>query len=1089
MPSFFKTTWKKYFVYCLLVVLLIGTVSPATASNQDEGAGEDEVETELIKLDPSYQHDPFDGWGTALVWFANVIGGWPDEIKEELADALYGEEGLNFNIGRYNIGGGDSPETEPYMQKGGAVPGYWDRPDEFGPPEDAGDDWEEEENWWDPEDPDHWNWEADENQQWWIEAAKERGADIFEAFSNSPPYFMTQSGLVSGNFNSWDDNIKHDQFENFATYLTKVVDHLQDHLEVEFQTLSPVNEPNNGYWGAYGRQEGANWSPESQATIINEVKGQLDVKGLDTVVSAMDETNPSRFRHNWERYDQETKDNIGQLNVHTYWPEQRGSIRDIAKGEQTRLWMSEVDLGPSGIPQNHEDIRPALALSERIQTDIQELEPKAWVLWQAIEDEVNMNEDHENMNWGLIHVDFDPEDFDTLQYHKNKKYYAMGNYSKFIRPGYQFINTNNRETLAAIEGESDSLVIVYTNHSADEKTVQIDLSGFDSIDTNAVATPHVTSATDNLVEKESMSISDDQLSAVVQPESVTTFEISGVSGVNPEGSFLSEEQKYKFINKNSGKAMDIGSDGESIVQRTSANENDSQQWSIEKITDGYSHTEYYRIIHNETGKALGVDGWDAVLQDEVEHDDGQKWLLSTSGNGKYTLLNSQERVLLEVGGASESDDASIGLWNPNSGNNQVWQVVHAGIVDVESTNIVTFPGREPELPSEVMVTYGDGERMSKDVEWDAIDPSLYEEENTFDVNGTIEGTDTKAVANITVSEVSNIDPIKIKTIAGQEPELPELVQADLAIGSKGTIPVEWDEIDPENYAELGKFTVEGTIDGSDVTATAHVQVEEPGLENVALNQRGSDQEYPKAEASFTGQYDNVNHVNDGDFSSDRWTNWDPNNWREVDWVSIDFGQDETISQIDFTFYDDESGTRPPASLYLEYWDGNEWMEIPGSALEIPEDERTTEASIHFDPLDTSKVRSVMTAMEGPCIAIVEMEVYGISSSVPAIGTDATLESITVDGNEYAGFDPEHFDYTVELLAGTFDIPEIEVETNHIFASYDIELPETILDEVVITVTAEDEVTTNIYHLEFEWIPRRDWNNRPFPHPVHPKAKQ
>ncbi|PHE52794.1 hypothetical protein COF68_34390, partial [Bacillus toyonensis] len=59
----------------------------------DETVNKVNITQEKIKLDPSYQHAPFDGWGTALAWFANITGGWPDNIKNELADALYSENG------------------------------------------------------------------------------------------------------------------------------------------------------------------------------------------------------------------------------------------------------------------------------------------------------------------------------------------------------------------------------------------------------------------------------------------------------------------------------------------------------------------------------------------------------------------------------------------------------------------------------------------------------------------------------------------------------------------------------------------------------------------------------------------------------------------------------------------------------------------------------------------------------------------------------------------------------------------------------------------------------------------------------------
>ena len=204
-------------------------------------------------------------------------------------------------------------------------------------------------------------------------------------------------------------------------------------MDIDIQTLSPVNEPNNGYWGAGGRQEGGNWSPASQSKIINAVKEQLDKSGLKTVVAAMDETNPQRFRENWNQYNEMTKGNVGPVKCsYLRAIEILTAVRDIAKGEEKRLWMSEVDLGPGGMPQNFEVYQASTCLSERIQSDIQELGTKAWVFWQAIEDEVNMNVQNENMNWGLIHVDFDLKDFNALKVNKNKKYYAMGNYSSLF---------------------------------------------------------------------------------------------------------------------------------------------------------------------------------------------------------------------------------------------------------------------------------------------------------------------------------------------------------------------------------------------------------------------------------------------------------------------------------------------------------------------------------------------------------------------------------------------------------------------------------------------------------------------------------
>ncbi|MED4229098.1 glycoside hydrolase [Neobacillus cucumis] len=1064
MSHNYKKLGKKISVCSSITVLTIGLLAPIIPKTF---ASETNVNNSItkIKLDPSYQQSPFDGWGTALAWFANITGGWPDNAKNQLADAIFGKDGLNFNIARYNIGGGDSPETIPYMRLGGAVPGYWNRPAEFGPPNGDATNWTEQKNWWNPNDPADWNWNADANQRWWLQAAKTRGANNLEAFSNSAPYFMTQSGYVSGNWNSWDDNLKPDQYQNFANYLTTVVEHFQKEYGIKFNTLSPVNEPNTGYWGAKGRQEGSNWSPASQAKIINEVKKQLDEKGLDTSVAAMEETNPQKFISDWDQYDSLTRKNIGELNVHTYGTGDRIGVRDIAKAEGTPLWMSEVDLSVDS--QNFDDIKPGLALSERIQADMQELEPKAWVLWQAVEDEVNMDPQHENGNWGLMQVDFQSNDTNNVQIYKNKKYYAMGNYSKFIRPGDQVINSDNRDTLAAIDSKNQSVVVVYTNSSTEAKTVDFDLSGFGSVADNSKATPYVTSATDNLKEQQKIEISKNSLSTVVQPQSITTFVISGISGVNNDNSFFNFNDKYKISNMNSGKVLDVGKDGKSLVQKTYDRDKASQQWSIQKVTNGYSSKEYYKIVDTTSGNVLGLENGSLVEQKNDDNAIKQKWMLSTFGNQQYTLINAQSGTLLEVGGSSKQEDASVGTWTPNAGNNQVWQIAKAGVVGIEPSNIVVTKAKTaPEMPQEVTTIYGDGERVQKPVKWDPIAPKEYAKENIFTVNGTVAGTNIKAVAKVTVSKVESIEPIKLKTIPGKAPSMPQYVMTKLHIGTQGNVRVSWDPIDPKSYKNFGKFSVEGSVLGSHVKAIGNVQVTKTALQNIALNFPNSGQEYPKAIASFTGQYDKASNVNDGDISSIRWTNWDPNSWRPEDWLAIDFGHQDTVSQVDFHFYDDGGGTRPPASLHLEFWDGSQWKMIDGTQTDV---NTKTEITLRFTPIPTSKVRAVMEAMPGTCIAMSEVMVWGkgdVTKAEPGLGDDATLDNIMIDGKPLKEFQSDKFSYNVKFEEHGRVIPSVTAETNDIFATYQVDQEKGDPTSTVIKVESEDKSQTNSYTVNF-----------------------
>lgn len=105
------------------------TAEVQTPSAQTAEAQAADVKSVTVRPDPSYQQPAFEGWGTSLVWFANITGGYPDEIRNRLADLLFGEDGLRLNIARYNIGGGNAPDVRrDYMKVGATMEGFWRAP-------------------------------------------------------------------------------------------------------------------------------------------------------------------------------------------------------------------------------------------------------------------------------------------------------------------------------------------------------------------------------------------------------------------------------------------------------------------------------------------------------------------------------------------------------------------------------------------------------------------------------------------------------------------------------------------------------------------------------------------------------------------------------------------------------------------------------------------------------------------------------------------------------------------------------------------------------------------------------------------------
>ncbi|MFD2116105.1 InlB B-repeat-containing protein [Paenibacillus yanchengensis] len=566
---------------------------------------------EKITLHPSTMKKEWDGWGTALVWFGNATGGWKDKDKKnELVEHLYGQTGLEYNIARYNIGGGDDPDRNG-MRPGADMPGFSTGFDDKG---NIIYNWAEN-----PED------DPDVNQRWWLLEAKkkleERGEKfVTEAFSNSPPYYMTKSGTSAGNSNGWDDNLDYKYFDIFSDYLAEVVKRYKEEHKITFDTLSPINEPHTGYWHADNVQEGSQWTKgETQSRIFKAVdKALRKVELRDKVkISGMEESQLNQFVDSWYNLDDEAKGVIDQLNAHTYGGSQRTEVRKIAKDYNKDLWMSEVDLGPQKIGEDriehdHNDIRPALALAERIMDDIIGLEPQAWVLWQAIEHEANMR-DVENQNWGLIHSGL--EENEVEDYWLTKKYYGMGQFSKFIPQGSQFLDNNDwrKQTLTAFNESLGETVIVYRNPDNGSKSLQFDLSEFTSPGQSVEV--YTTSPAKEWAKSEGRVIGN-QLFTEVDGRSITTFVI--------KGSAYDNEQKLDLNLLLEGFKGQIDGELASELEAALVSEEVAlKQATLEKIGKSIYSLEVGKIVksnikvHNVSSEEKGEENAENAIDDNL----------------------------------------------------------------------------------------------------------------------------------------------------------------------------------------------------------------------------------------------------------------------------------------------------------------------------------------------------------------------------------------------------------------------------------------------------------------------------------------
>ncbi|QCD57104.1 glycoside hydrolase [Streptomyces hawaiiensis] len=675
-------TRKRRLLGAIGVTLATGTVlatAALPAAHAETTAAVAAAAGVTVQPDPSYSGEKFEGWGTSLVWFANATGDYPPAVREKLYKLLFGDEGLALNIARYNIGGGNAPDVKDYLRAGGAVEGWWKAP--------AGTT-REDVDWWDADDPADWNKNADKTQRWWVDRIK-KDITHWETFSNSPPWFMTESGYVSGNFDAGKDQLKTDSVDDFAKYLVGATERLEKAHGIKVDTLDPFNEPNTDYWGTKlgpdgepvgGRQEGAHIGPELQQKVLRALAPVLKKSRSDAEISAMDETNPGTFATNWNSYPQEVRDLVDQMNVHTYGTGQRTTVRDLAKAADKPLWMSEVE-GDWGDGQSFTDMRPGLGLAQRMVDDLRELEPKAWVFWQPVEDYDNMKPGGESAkggNWGEIQLPFSCTSKDTLKscpIYTNTKFDTARNFTHFIKPGDRLIKTNDTSSTAALSRKGDAATVVHVNSATEAREVTLDLSKFGRVSSRATVTPVVTSADGKLEKQKPVRVTGKQATLTVPAQSVTSFLVKGVSGVAKTAAELRKGHTYRLTGVQSGKDLTIAGNGTGLVIKTpNATDPAGQQWRVEQIR-GEDNRKRYVLTETGADKRLAIrDGALVAEPDEGRRDAAAQWIASTTGDGTWTLVNAATGQLPDVGGQSTNDGASVGVWQPNSGANQRWKV-------------------------------------------------------------------------------------------------------------------------------------------------------------------------------------------------------------------------------------------------------------------------------------------------------------------------------------------------------------------------------------------------------------------------------
>jgi galactan endo-1,6-beta-galactosidase len=266
---------------------------------------------------PSQTYGTWEGWGVSLAWSGVV---WGSSVP--LADALFSLQdavqmpdglgavpGLGLNIARFNVGGSSNATAGgDRMQLSPNIP-WWKQAHGFQL------DWTSNDV-----NSSSWDFTTDTNQVAMMRAAKARGANHFEFFSNSPMWWMLNNHNPSGSNDGSSDNLQSWNYQNHARYMAQVAAWSRDVWGILPTSLELFNEPIANWWKASGTQEGCHFDASTQAAVLAALPAELASVGLagQLRVAASDESQVDMALATWRAFNSSTRALIDQLNVHGY---------------------------------------------------------------------------------------------------------------------------------------------------------------------------------------------------------------------------------------------------------------------------------------------------------------------------------------------------------------------------------------------------------------------------------------------------------------------------------------------------------------------------------------------------------------------------------------------------------------------------------------------------------------------------------------------------------------------------------------------------------------------------------------------------
>lgn len=439
-------------------------------------------------LDNNVNYQTLNGFGASACWWSQDVGSWDN--ASDIMQALYDDDkGIGLNIYRYNLGAGSKGDSH-IMTKNRQTECFLNADGTY-------------------------NFNNDKNAQQCLELAKKyAGKDMrLTLFCNSAPVYLTKNGAAyctpyKSDDEQWVSNLDKSNYKAFADFCYNSADYFVK-KGYRVTSVSPINEPQYNWAAWYNddntysvNQEGCYYSKyearDLLKTFVKKFKGsELDKSGVKVSMfesGAMEGQGSTAMAYmdcilgKGPKYvfkNAGLRKYFNEVSMHSYWSDtdtkkatadyisEKYSKYNVASTEYCQMTTDEntgvfdlISKAKKGT--NGTTIKYGVAMANKIVDDLTLLNATEWDWWTACSYGVYTD--------GLIYLDED--NHENLDF--SKRYYCLGNFSKFIKEGAIRIacssGVENVKSVAFVN-EDGSTVVVYVNNNDKKVKTALDCTG------------------------------------------------------------------------------------------------------------------------------------------------------------------------------------------------------------------------------------------------------------------------------------------------------------------------------------------------------------------------------------------------------------------------------------------------------------------------------------------------------------------------------------------------------------------------------------------------------------------------------------